>query len=177
MAWLNWVMKRLMRNIGTNYYHFFPFLHKKYSLINFYWSITGKYICKQPDKFFLNGCYSFSTDQRDVTLYLTAVASLSALVQKPTIKVHYFFNICLYKCVTACLTYSWFFIFSLSSRFLQMKDWMLSCLAQEQRANHQLLCLPLWYSWTGDVNFFIYPCETLNFVCDGPTDVLTLLIY
>lgn len=26
MAWLNWVMKRLMRNIGTNYYHFFPVL-------------------------------------------------------------------------------------------------------------------------------------------------------
>ncbi|KAL0344293.1 UNVERIFIED_CONTAM: hypothetical protein Sangu_1316700 [Sesamum angustifolium] len=31
--------------------------------------------------------FSFSTEQRDVTLYLTAVASLSGLVQKPTIKV------------------------------------------------------------------------------------------
>ncbi|XP_042021663.1 uncharacterized protein LOC121769061 [Salvia splendens] len=31
--------------------------------------------------------FSFSTEQRDVTLYLTAVASLSSLVQKPTIKV------------------------------------------------------------------------------------------
>ncbi|XP_011083176.1 uncharacterized protein LOC105165753 isoform X2 [Sesamum indicum] len=31
--------------------------------------------------------FSFSTDQRDVTLYLTAVASLSGLVQKPTIKI------------------------------------------------------------------------------------------
>ncbi|KAL8477815.1 hypothetical protein ACS0TY_029928 [Phlomoides rotata] len=31
--------------------------------------------------------YSFRTDQRDVTLHLTAVASLSALLQKPTIKI------------------------------------------------------------------------------------------
>ncbi|KAL0448371.1 UNVERIFIED_CONTAM: hypothetical protein Slati_1393500 [Sesamum latifolium] len=31
--------------------------------------------------------FSFSTEQRDVTLYLTAVASLSGLVQKPTIKI------------------------------------------------------------------------------------------
>ncbi|KAH6810196.1 G-protein coupled receptor [Perilla frutescens var. frutescens] len=31
--------------------------------------------------------FSFSTEQRDVTLYLTAVASLSNLVQKPTIKI------------------------------------------------------------------------------------------
>ncbi|XP_042025902.1 uncharacterized protein LOC121772755 isoform X2 [Salvia splendens] len=31
--------------------------------------------------------FSFSTEQRDVTLYLTAVASLSSLVQKPAIKV------------------------------------------------------------------------------------------
>ncbi|KAL9161043.1 hypothetical protein ABFS82_08G240300 [Erythranthe guttata] len=31
--------------------------------------------------------FSFRTEQRDVTLYLTAVASLSSLVQKPTIKI------------------------------------------------------------------------------------------
>ncbi|KAG8383371.1 hypothetical protein BUALT_Bualt04G0005600 [Buddleja alternifolia] len=32
--------------------------------------------------------FSFTTEQRDVTLYVTAVASLSGLVQKPTIKIN-----------------------------------------------------------------------------------------
>ena len=77
---------------------------------------------------------SLSTEQTHVALYMTAVASQSHLVQKPTIKVIKF--MLMYVDVFQQNGFEIWYDFQ-SSRFSRSKAWKLSFQVQEQLVVHQ----------------------------------------
>ena len=86
--------------------------------------------------------YSFRTEQVHVALYMTAIASISNLVQKPIIKV-------LYSCSSSQWEVCYYLIYLpisdiyfAASRSFQKMAWRFCCQAQGQLGNLLQLCHP-----------------------------------
>lgn len=87
MAWHNWVLRSHTMNSGINTWQ----RSKKWTFIWEKKRRKRKILTAICGSFNLN-C-SFETEQTRVSLYMTAISSLSTLVQKPIIKVRNFFHL------------------------------------------------------------------------------------
>ena len=101
--------------------------------------------------------YSFHTGQTRVVLSMTAVASLSSLVQKPSSKVHFLLVLSLGNCFWLSLRY-WGLVhcWLLLIRYFQIKAWKLDCLGLLAKGSFLQRCHHQCWLLIGDVWSHLY---------------------